>query len=209
MAIILASEARNLLKQLKTDYGFALEEMKIAAITTAMLAEVDNAHWYAHEIYCWNIENIFYDEIDIAGYDYERLCTELAGYDAVYVVGGHTHYLLSHLKQCEFETWLDHFLKQGGLYIGTCAGSMVMGPSIDHVNLTPCKYEYDLPDQAGFNYFDKRLVCHVNWENEHISLVKKHRALYGQWRNAKSELVALNDKQGVLIENGIGQILGC
>lgn len=49
---------------------------------------------------------------------------ELMGYDAVYVCGGNTEYLLERINEKGFRNTLLLFIKQGGVYVGVSAGSL-------------------------------------------------------------------------------------
>lgn len=49
---------------------------------------------------------------------------ELMGYDAVYVCGGNTEYLLERINEKGFRNTLIFFIKQGGVYVGVSAGSL-------------------------------------------------------------------------------------
>ena len=49
---------------------------------------------------------------------------ELMGYDAVYVCGGNTEYLLERINEKGFRNTLLFFIKQGGVYVGVSAGSL-------------------------------------------------------------------------------------
>lgn len=46
------------------------------------------------------------------------------GYDAVYVCGGNTEYLLERINEKGFRNTLLLFIKQGGVYVGVSAGSL-------------------------------------------------------------------------------------
>lgn len=50
---------------------------------------------------------------------------ELMGYDAVYVCGGNTEYLLGRINEKGFRNTLLLFIEQGGVYVGVSAGSLV------------------------------------------------------------------------------------
>ena len=46
------------------------------------------------------------------------------GYDAVYVCGGNTEYLLERINEKGFRNTLLLFIEQGGVYVGVSAGSL-------------------------------------------------------------------------------------
>ena len=62
---------------------------------------------------------------NIRVYDLHKKMTleELKGYDAVYVCGGDTGYLLDRIDEQDFRSVLLAFIEQGGVYVGVSAGS--------------------------------------------------------------------------------------
>jgi len=77
-------------------------------------------------------------ELRAAGVHRDNLCVydldrrmpaaELRGYDAVYVCGGDTRYLLRRVKRAGFAEALKSY---GGLYVGVSAGSLITARHID------------------------------------------------------------------------------
>ena len=56
---------------------------------------------------------------------------KLANYDAVYVCGGNTFYILDRMRRSGVEESIKKFVRTGGLYIGVSAGSIIAGGSIE------------------------------------------------------------------------------
>lgn len=57
---------------------------------------------------------------------------ELTAYDAVYVCGGNTGYLLERMQEQGFGKALLEFIENGGIYVGVSAGSLVMTGDIEN-----------------------------------------------------------------------------
>ena len=56
---------------------------------------------------------------------------EIVEFDAIYVGGGNTFYLLKKIKEMGFDKLIRRFVALGKLYVGVSAGSMIAGPDIE------------------------------------------------------------------------------
>ena len=63
---------------------------------------------------------------NITIYDMHRLLTqdEINRYDAIYVCGGSTKYLVDRISELNFKSVVDKYVENGGIYIGVSAGSV-------------------------------------------------------------------------------------
>lgn len=55
----------------------------------------------------------------------------LSNFGIVYVCGGNTFKLMKYINNSNFTESIKRFIKNGGLYIGVSAGSIVLGPNIE------------------------------------------------------------------------------
>lgn len=63
----------------------------------------------------------------------------LCGFDAVYVAGGDTRYLLRRMKEAGFGAVLERFFESGGVYVGVSAGSIAAAANHAHnLGYLPC-----------------------------------------------------------------------
>lgn len=63
---------------------------------------------------------------NITIYDMHKLLTqdEINKYDAIYVCGGSTKYLVDRIYEINFKSIIDKYIENGGIYIGVSAGSV-------------------------------------------------------------------------------------
>lgn len=63
---------------------------------------------------------------NITIYDMHRLLTQdkINRYDAIYVCGGSTKYLIDRISELNFKSVVDKYIENGGIYIGVSAGSV-------------------------------------------------------------------------------------
>ena len=63
---------------------------------------------------------------NITIYDMHRLLSqdEINQYDAIYVCGGSTKYLVDRISELNFKSIIDNYIENDGIYIGVSAGSV-------------------------------------------------------------------------------------
>ena len=63
---------------------------------------------------------------NITVYDMHKLISqeEINKYDAIYVCGGNTKYLVDRIKELNIKPVIDKYIENGGIYIGVSAGSV-------------------------------------------------------------------------------------
>ena len=63
---------------------------------------------------------------NIKVYDMHKPITqeEINQYNAIYVCGGSTKYLVERMDEIKFKTTIDEYISQGGVYVGVSAGSV-------------------------------------------------------------------------------------
>ncbi len=68
---------------------------------------------------------------NITIYDMHKLLTqdEINKYDAIYVCGGSTKYLVDRISELNFKSIIDKYVENGGIYIGVSAGSVAASGS--------------------------------------------------------------------------------
>lgn len=73
------------------------------------------------------------EDIVVYDLDHEMTYEELCEYDAVYVCGGDSEYLLEQMKQQRFLDILARYVEERGVYIGVSAGSCICANAFDEV----------------------------------------------------------------------------
>lgn len=70
-------------------------------------------------------------DVDLKGKHAEDLLQILGHVQIVFIAGGHTTYLLDQVHRSGLDQLIPELLAQGCLYIGSSAGSIIAGPSIE------------------------------------------------------------------------------
>ena len=101
---------------------------------------------------------------NITVYDlhYKMEYNELKEYDAIYFCGGSTSYLLKRINETGFKIPLKEFIKNGGVYVGVSAGSVIsannLPENLEYLNL---KLSVHGADGIGVGKFDPGEHSHI------------------------------------------------
>lgn len=73
------------------------------------------------------------DVLHIDEQDIQSIETTLNRNDFIFISGGNTFYLLQELKRSQADKVICNLINQGKLYIGSSAGSIVLGPDLEYI----------------------------------------------------------------------------
>lgn len=170
--------------------------MKVAFIPTA--ADIyENKPWMESDRQALLELGMLVQECDIKSKTEEELYELLKEKDVIFVAGGNTFYLLYHAKQSGFDKAVSRLVAEGKLYIGSSAGSVLVGPTIEPVKTL------DDPDDApalksleGIGLVDFVVLPHYG--NEKYE--ERYQSILEEW-SGKIPLQLLKDDEAVLSED--------
>jgi len=143
-------------------------------------------------------------EIDIEGKRESEVMKLLELKDIIFVEGGNTFYLLKAMRACNFERIIRKLLKEGKVYIGASAGSMVAGRTIQTAGWKDQdKNIAKLRNLKGLNLVPFDIFCH--YQPEHAELIKQK--MNNPRRRAK-RLKILTDDQAILVQGKEVSLIG-
>ena len=162
-----------------------LSNKKILYITTAVDGEKDNNKDWVDKEYK-TILDFGIKESNITEY---KIGDELNidDYDIIYMMGGNTIYLLDMIRKHHFGYIIKEFLSKNKIYIGSSAGSQILGSTI---NLN-AKYEdnfVNMTDFTALNIINKEIVPHANKKEELLKNINK------------DDYILLYDGDGIIIK---------
>lgn len=135
------------------------EEYQLAFINTAAEVE-DGDHWWVKKEKEKLLSAGFQtDEFSVTGLSKEELDSKMAGKNGIYICGGNTYYLLDQVIKSDFDQFLRKWIENGKLYLGSSAGSQIIGVDID---LIPSDEATKAPDlkSKGLGIVDLSIVPH-------------------------------------------------
>ena len=163
-----------------------LNNKKVLYITTASDGETDDKSWMDEEYK--TILDLGINEDNITEYKIGNNI-DIMAYDIIYMMGGNTFYLLDMIRKNNFDNEIRDFINAGKIYIGSSAGSEILGNSIDmaigyddnNVNMT---------DFTGLKIIDGLIIPHCNKKTDFINNLKD---------KTNRKLYLLYDGDGVII----------
>jgi dipeptidase E len=144
------------------------------------------------------------EEVDIEGKTESEVMKLLEIRDIIFVEGGNTFYLLKAMRECNFEKVIRKLLKQGKVYMGASAGSIVAGRTIKTAgwkngdkNFVGLKNLRGL-DLVPFDIF-------VHYQSEHAEIIKAE--IKNPKKRAKN-LKKITDEQAILVQGKDAMLIG-
>lgn len=135
MTIILASEAAQVLPVVAEELGHEFLRRKFVCITTAG-APYQETPWIAAEQSALQALGATVHPFCLSRVSASEAEQVIQDSEGVYVHGGNTFYLLQEMQRVGFKESISSYLTSGRPYIGSSAGSIVVGPRIDIIAST-------------------------------------------------------------------------
>lgn len=176
------------------------EDIFMAIVPTASDAEKDKGY-VEKDKEVFRKMGIKIVNVDLKNKTEEELFTKFGQVDAIFVEGGNTFYLLYWVRKSGFDKVLPKILKQGKVYVGASAGSIIAGPSIETAGWRggDRKDVVPLESLAGLGCVDFVIWPHIEKGQEKTIKESGQKLAY--------ELVPLTDKQAVVVENSTHEII--
>ena len=161
-----------------------LKNKKVLYITTAVDGEKNNNKDWVIEEYK-TILDLGIDESNITEYKIGN-DINIDEYDIIYMIGGNTIYLLDMVRKYNFGCVIKDFISKGKIYIGSSAGSQILGTTISLNSIYEDNF-VNMTDFTALGIIDGEIVPHANKKEE---LIKKSNI---------DDLILLYDGDGIII----------
>ena len=164
-----------------------LKKKKVLYITTASDGDKDDDKSWMNEEYK-TILDLGINELNIVEYKIGNYIN-MNDFDIIYMMGGNTFYLLDAIRKTEFDKQILDFINKGKIYIGSSAGSEILGNSIE-IALGYDENNVNMVDFTGLKIVNGLIVPHSNRKEKFLNELK----------NRTSEnVIALYDDDGIII----------
>ncbi|MFN2236289.1 MAG: Type 1 glutamine amidotransferase-like domain-containing protein [Anaerolineales bacterium] len=123
----------------------------------------------------------------------EHNSTELFEFDAVYIGGGNTYWLLAQIVESGFDHHLVNFVRAGGIVYGGSAGAAILGRDIQTVKHLD-RNDIDLTETRGLDLADGYSVW-VHYQEEDDQRIR-------EYMNEKHHsVIAISERSGVVMDD--------
>ena len=165
-----------------------IKDKKVLYITTASDGENDSDKSWMDEEY-ETILDLGFNKENIYEFKIGQKEININDFDVIYMMGGNTFYLMDMIRKYNFDTVIKKAMDNGIIYIGSSAGSIILGNSVEYA-LPFDENNVDLKDFSGLRIVDGIIIPHANRKEEFISKVKE---------NIGEKLFLLYDENGIII----------
>jgi dipeptidase E len=172
--------------------------LKTVFINTPVEGESDQTDlsWVDEERVGLNKNGFVTFDYTITGKNLSQIKTDLKDIEVIYVSGGNEFYLKEKSNESHFEEFAKEFVGNGGLYIGTSCGSIIMGK-----DMSPLQKLSDLTtlsepiDTTGFGFVDFTILPY--WGSDDFRNRWLNEESFKLMFNTSSPLIALNNYEYV------------
>ncbi len=177
------------------------KDLKTAWIINASKSVPSTDYFERHrKFFKDNAYNI--QEVDIDGKNKDELKDLLKNFEAVFVEGGNSFYLLKSIRESGFDEAVKELIPQGLIYIGASAGSYIACPTIE-MALWKHQDKYNhhgITDYTAMSLVPFLMTAH--YKPEYKDLLKDK--IFG----AKCPVKVLDDEQAILVIDDKVSLIG-
>jgi len=135
-------------------------------------------------------------EIILCSKNADQLEKEISNCSIIFVAGGNVFYLLQEVRKSGFDRAIDRFLDKDIIYVGSSAGSMLVGPNIEIANeLDDPDKAPELKDYTGLNLIDFIVLPHYGTPKRE----KKYQKIMEKAASLNFKTKTLKDDEYVLV----------
>lgn len=203
MLIYLTSCAAKTLEKLVPLLPKSPQQMKVAFIPTASDVYQETP-WIREDRNKLSELGFQIEDVDIKNQTAEKLQQRFDNTDIIFVAGGNTIYLLEQMQKSHCLGIIRDKIKSGTIYIGSSAGSIIAGPSVEmeKVYEETEDYKVTLDSYDGLQLVNFVVIPHEN-KSEYAPYNQK---IFEHYKN-KYEFKVLNDNQAILVNGDDTQLI--
>ena len=190
MNLFLASSIRDTGKDILKRVETITQNRRLLFISTASEGEKGDLTWIDDDRKSLENHGFSVEKYTITGKNQKEIAEKLKIVGSVCVGGGNTYYLLHQVRKSGFDQVITEFVKNGLIYIGASAGSLLAGTtvetSLDNPEVVP-----ELTDYKGLNLIDVSIRTH--WGN--MEMQNRYRREMDRLYDMKQKMIFLRDNQ--------------
>lgn len=141
------------------------------------------------------------DYFDLSDAFTDELLSKLPSYAAIYLSGGNTFTFMDMARKRGLQKILEQHLANGGILIGTSAGSIMCTPSIELAKFGD-ENEVGMTDFSGFGFVDFEFHPHFTGDQNEREYLAEYQRTHGR------EIYTCKDGAGLHISDSGVEVLG-
>lgn len=195
--VFLASSLQTVAKDLTKHLDKSVK--KFLFITTASEVEKGDKKWLKFDRNSMTDLGYDLEDYTITGESSNEIAKKLKKVDGIVMAGGNTFFLLQQMQLSKSLKLFARFVKNGGIYIGSSAGSIVAGPDIWPVR------RFDVLSKAkkikgykGIGLTD--IVIFPHWGSDYFKDGHLRKRMADNY-NLDHKIILLNDNQYLIVND--------
>lgn len=141
--------------------------------------------------------------VDIKNKTKEQLFQQMKDVDVVFVSGGNTYYLLEHVQKSRLDEVVKELIVKGVMYIGSSAGSVLVCPTIEHIEDLDDITKASLISFEGIGLIDFLILPHFGDSKYKY----KFQQIMKKWSDKKYKIQTLTNSQVIVVNNNNIEVL--
>lgn len=207
MKLVLCSEGFNteeIVDKCVALVGKSKESINVAIINEAYAVETNNLWWVLLNLSKAKVFGGNVELVNLLALDTEAVKERIENADVIYVLGGHSDYLMSVFNKTGFAKLLPEFLKTK-VYVGSSAGSMVLGKRLsDDAYLKMYKETNPYGIKNYLELVDFSIMPHL--DSPHFP--NRKEALLGAIGDNTGLVYGLRDENAIIVNGSDIYIIG-
>lgn len=193
--LILTSSSNFVTKDFLKHLPQQSAKIKLTFIPTAAEVEDGDMQWLEDDRQALRDVGFDVTNFSLTGKTKAEVKQMLDETDGVFVSGGNTFFLLQEMRKSGFTELIHEYVKNGLLYIGSSAGSVVTAPNIELIKgLDDPADAPELKEYTGLELFDAIIFPH--WGSDHFK--KRYMNAMESAYKKGQKIILLTDDQYVM-----------
>jgi len=202
MYLFLASSVNFVAKDISEKITTITKNKRLIFIPTASEVEKGDLSWLDMDRKALEDAGFSVEDYSITGQKQETIQKKLEGAGSVCVSGGNTYYLLSQARKSGFDVVVRRLVKNGLMFVGSSAGSLLAGPNIE-TSLDDPTTAPELTDYRGLHLIDVAIRTH--WGSKYF-LERYHQEM-DRLYSLKQKMILLRDNQYLYVKDNWYQVI--
>ena len=178
--------------------------MKLVFIPTAAEVEKGDRSWLDEDRQALVDVGFDVQDFSVSNKNLDEVKKAIDPAEVIMVSGGNTYFLLQEIQRSNCKAYLRERVENGLIYMGSSAGSIVAGPSIDAVgDLDDRNMAPDLQDDICLELTD--VIVFPHWGSSHFQ--KRYEKCMQNAYKKGQKLVLLTDDQYLWVKDDWYQIM--
>ncbi len=181
------------------------KNLSVIFITTASKGQQGDLSWLEADVAGFVNMGFNVTRYDIDGKTEAQMREDFKDAQVICVGGGNTYFLLDRVRASSFDKVIMELLEKGVIYVGSSAGSVLAGPTIETARgADDDTVVLDLKDFTGLGLIDVAIIPHYD-EEKYADVFKKR---ISSWKEPH-KILFLNNDQALVVRGETLKVVSC